>query len=186
MDQDRRQFYRIEQPVVIDYKVVSRDEIAGSSQPYQFNVSPYFLLQSQLAEIDSESQHLIYKIGESTPHLATYLQQLNKKLDLIARTIAGSDLDLENSKPQTINLSEGGLSFFINEAIAVESYLALKLVFPDNGLGLLLYAEVQRCSEVDDGYELGVSFMLMPESCRTLLARLILEAQAKDRQRHSE
>ena len=48
MDQERRQFYRIDQPVVIDYKVVSRDEVAGSSQPYQFNVSPYFLLQSQL------------------------------------------------------------------------------------------------------------------------------------------
>lgn len=186
MDQERRQFYRIDQPVVIDYKVVSRDEVAGSSQPYQFNVSPYFLLQSQLAEIDSESQHLIYKIGESTPHLATYLQQLNKKLDLIASTIAGSDLDLENSQFVTINLSEGGLSFITSEAIAVETYLALKLVFPDNGLGLLLYAEVQRCSEIDAGYETGVSFMQMPESCRTLLARLILEAQSKERQRRTE
>ncbi|SEF99057.1 PilZ domain-containing protein [Marinobacterium lutimaris] len=186
MDQERRQFYRIDQPVVIDFKVVSREEVADSSRPYQFNVSPYFLLQSQLAEIDSESQHLIYKIGESTPHLATYLQQLNKKLDLIASTIAGSDLNLEASQPQTINLSEGGLSFATHEPIPLESYLALKLVFPDNGLGLLLYAEVQRCSAIDEGYELGVSFMKMPESCRTLLARLILEAQAKERQRHSE
>lgn len=184
MDQERRQYYRIDKPVVIDYKVVSRDDVAGSSQPHQFNVPPYFLLQSQLAEIDSESQHLIYKIGESTPHLATYLQQLNKKVDLIARTIAGSDLDLENSQRQTINLSEGGLSFIAPEKIDVTSYLALKLVFPDNGLGLLLYAEVQRCAEAEGGYELGVAFMRMPESCRTLLARLILEAQARERQEH--
>ncbi|WP_432695371.1 PilZ domain-containing protein [Marinobacterium sp. YM272] len=182
MDQERRQYYRIDKPVVLDYKVVSQEDVAGSSQPHQFNVSPYFLLQSQLAEIDSESQHLIYKIGESTPHLASYLQQLNKKVDLIARTIAGSELDLESSQLQTINLSEGGLSFIAPESMETEGFLALKLVFPDNGLGLLLYAEVQRCAKVDGGHEIGVAFLRMPESCRTLLARLVLEAQARDRQ----
>jgi c-di-GMP-binding flagellar brake protein YcgR len=182
VDQDRRQFYRIDHPVVLDYQVVEEADVARSSQPYQFNVSPYFLLQSQLAEIDSECQHLIYKIAESTPHLATYLQHLNKKIDLIGRTLTGSNLDHEPGREQIINLSEGGLSFLNDSALDADAPLAIKLIFPENGVGLLLYARVQRCEPVATEYEIGISFLKMPESCRTLLARLILEAQARERQ----
>lgn len=181
MDQDRRQFYRIDHPVVLDYQVVDEADIARSSRPYHFNVSPYFLLQSQLAEIDSECQHLIYKIAESTPHMATYLQHLNKKIDLIGRTLAGHSLENEVGREQVINLSEGGISFYNETRLPIGTPLALKLIFPDNDLGLLLYARVQRCEPVDECYEIGLSFLRMPESCRTLLARLILEAQGRER-----
>lgn len=182
MDQDRRQFYRIDHPVVLDYKVVSEAEVASSSQPYQFNVSPYFLLQSQLAEIDAECRHLIYKVAESTPHLATYLQHLNKKIDLIGRTLADSHLDIEACHRRTINLSEGGLSFIANEALELGTLLAIKLVFPENSLGLLLYAEVQRSEAKEDRFDIGIAFRKMPESCRMLLARLIIETQSRERQ----
>jgi hypothetical protein len=56
-------------------------------------------------------------------------------------------------------------------------------VFPDSLLGLLLYATVQRNEAIDGGYQIGIEFFKMPESCRTLLARFILEAQARERQR---
>ncbi|MBV1789196.1 PilZ domain-containing protein [Marinobacterium sp. D7] len=182
MDQDRRQFYRIDHPVVLDYKIVSEADVASSSKPYQFNVSPYFLLQSQLSGIDAECQHLVYKIAESTPHLATYLQHLNKKIDLIGRTLADSQLEVDSTHMQIINLSEGGLSFTAEEALELGTLLAIKLVFPENSLGLLLYAEVQRCEPKEQNFDIGIAFHKMPESCRTLLARLIIEAQARERQ----
>ena len=182
MDQDRRQFYRIDHPVILDYQIVSDEVVASSAKPYQFNVSPYFLLQSQLAGIDAECQHLVYKIAESTPHLATYLQHLNKKIDLIGQTLSDSQLDADSSHLQTINLSEGGLSFDADEALELGTLLAIKLVFPENSLGLLLYAEVQRCEAKEQGFDIGIAFRKMPESCRTLLARLIIEAQARERQ----
>lgn len=182
MDQDRRQFYRIDHPVVLDYQVVDETDVATSSQPYQFNVSPYFLLQSQLAEIDSDCQHLIRKIAESTPQMAAYLQHLNRKIDLIGRTLTGGNLANEGGHEQIINLSEGGMSFFCEDPLKAGTPLAIKLIFPENGIGLLLYARVQRCDTVESEYELALSFLKMPESCRTLLARLILEAQAKERQ----
>jgi len=181
VEQDRRQFYRIDHPVVLDYQVVEETDVACSSQPYQFNVSPYFLLQSQLAELDSECQHLIFRIAESTPHMAAYLQHLNKKIDLIGRTLTG-DLTTESSHAQIINLSEGGLSFFSATPLDTCTPLAVKLIFPESGIGLLLYARVQRCDPFGSEFELALSFLKMPESCRTLLARLIIEAQAKERQ----
>ncbi len=186
MEQERRQFYRIDHPVILEYRVVTESEVAGSPQPYQFDVSPYFLLQSQLAEIDNECQHLLYKVAESTPHLATYLQSLNKKIDLIGRTLSYSGIETESAQPYLVNLSEGGISFSEESPIELGSYLALKLIFPDNGLGLLLYARVQRCLAAESGYDIGVSFMKMSESCRTLLARLIIEAQARERKRQND
>lgn len=182
MEQDRRQFYRIDHPVVLDYQIVEETDVACSSQPYQFNVSPYFLLQSQLAEIDSECQHLTHKIAEYTPQLAAYLQHLNKKIDLIGRTLTGGHMANEPGHEQIINLSEGGMSFFSTTPLDTQTPLALKLIFPENGIGLLLYARVQRCEAVGSEFELALSFLKMPESCRTLLARLIIEAQARERQ----
>lgn len=181
MEQDRRQYYRIDHPVVLEFKIVSKSEVAQSSQPYQFDVSPYFLLQSQLAEIDAECEHLMYKIAESTPHLATYLQHLNKKIDLIGRTLSDCGEDLDEGRPQIINLSEGGISFHTDQMIETGTYLAVKLIFRENGLGMLLYACVQRCAQADDGYEVAIAFLKMPESCRTQLARLIFEAQVRER-----
>ncbi|MGB2131300.1 MAG: PilZ domain-containing protein [Marinobacterium sp.] len=181
---ERRQFYRIEHPVVIDSQCVSDEQVQHSARPDQFKVSPFFLLQAQLRDLETEAAHCLHRLGEQSPATEACYRTLNRKIDLIARTLAADSLKLDQGETQFVSLSEGGLNFTSNQAIDVGQALALKLVFPDSLLGLLLYARVTRCqSRVDaSGHEIGVEFLRMPESCRTQLARLILEAQAKQRQ----
>ncbi len=184
MDQDRRQFYRIEHQVAIEYKRVSEADVMDSARPYQFDVSPHFLLLSELQAMDTETGHLLRKIGEKQPEISAYLKLLDTKIDRIARSLVSEELTNTGSlRLQNINLSEGGLSFDCDDNLPLGQYMALKLVFPDSLLGLLLYATVQRNDTIDTGYQIGIEFIKMPESCRTLLARFILEAQARERQR---
>jgi c-di-GMP-binding flagellar brake protein YcgR len=184
MDQDRRQFYRIEHQVAIEYKLVPEAEVMDSARPYQFDVSPHFLLLSELQAMDTDTGHLLRKIGEKQPEVSAYLKLLDTKINRIARSLVSEELkDTGSLRMHNINLSEGGLSFDCDDNLPLGQYLALKLVFPDSLLGLLLYATVQRNEAIDGGYQIGIEFFKMPESCRTLLARFILEAQARERQR---
>lgn len=179
---ERRQYYRIDHPVIIEHQCVSEEDVAHSSQPFQFEVSAYFSLQAQLHAIDAECSHYLHRISEHSAPLSAYLQSLNKKIELIAQALTADSLKLDQGEPQFINLSEGGISFFSAQPLEQGQALALKLVFTESRLGMMLYARVIRAQPQTEGYEIAAEFLHMPESCRTQLARLIFEAQARQRQ----
>ncbi len=179
---ERRQYYRIAHPVIIEHKAVSDEDVEHSSQPFQFEVSAYFSLQAQLHAIDAECSHFLHRISEHSAPLSSYLQSLNKKIELIAQALTADSLKLDQGEPQFINLSEGGISFFSSHPLEPAQALALKLVFTESRLGLMVYARVIRSEAHPEGYEIAAEFLQMPESCRTQLARLIFEAQARQRQ----
>ncbi len=182
-DQDRRKYFRIEQKVSLELKAVSEEEMAQSPRPVQFEVSPYFLLLSQLQELDAESNSLLRKIAEKDANIAAFLHILHSKVETIAKAVAASGIALEHIVTQEINLSEGGMMFSYPHEIPLGSNLALKLIFPESCIGLLLYAQVCRLiPEANGEYHIGVAFTRLPESCRQILARQIFASQTLARQ----
>lgn len=85
---ERRNYYRINYPLALEYHAVDMNTILASEQPKQFNVSPYFTLQLQLAELETEMAQLINRVNDTQPHVANALDLLNRKVELIGRTIA--------------------------------------------------------------------------------------------------
>ncbi|MDO6562490.1 PilZ domain-containing protein [Amphritea sp. 1_MG-2023] len=188
MNQERRQYFRINGKVAVDYKIISEDEMKHGRLPTQFQVSPFFLLLNQLQAYNNDSSYHLRKIAQKEPAIATYLELMNDKIDAIAHAVAKSDVDFDNLSSQEINLSEGGMSFNSQAAIELNSYLALKVVFEETHSGLLLYGQVLYCSEKgDDGqYKIGIEFSDMPESSRMIVARYILNSQTRARQQTHE
>jgi len=188
LNQERRQYFRINGKVAVDYKVITEDEMQHGRLPTQFQVSPFFLLLTQLQEFSHDSSYQLRKIAQRDPLVASYLENMNNKIDAIAHAIAKSDVEFENLSTQKINLSEGGMSFFSKESIPENSYLALKVVFEETYTGLLIYGQVLYSGEEEeDGqYKIGIEFSDMPESSRLIVARYILASQARDRQLNDE
>ncbi|WP_299179046.1 PilZ domain-containing protein [uncultured Neptuniibacter sp.] len=186
-EEDRRQYFRIEQRVSLELKVVSDDEISTHPTPTQFDVSPNFLLLSQLQEMDAESNHLLRKIAEKDNNTASFLRIVHDKIERIAQAIASSEMTISNAAIQEVNISEGGLQFRHSEEFEQGTNLSIKLIFPESCIGLLLYAQCCRSDLMGDGsYLTGVEFIKMPESCRMILARQIFESQARQRQREAD
>jgi len=186
-EQDRRQYFRIDQRVSLELKVIAESEIGHHPSPTQFGVSPNFLLLSELQEIDSQSHHLLRKISEKDSNVASFLQIMHDKIERIAQAIASNEMVISNSEVQEVNLSEGGIQFRSNEAFDIDSFLSVKLVFPESCLGLLIYAQCCRSQALDDGgFMIGIEFIKMPESCRMILARQIFESQARLKKQQSE
>ena len=176
---DRREYYRIEDTIALDFRLLSGPEAQPSS--VLNDSSPLFNLLSDLHLLDYESQHLLRHISERDRTLASYLKVINKRIDLLGQALTQNLLQ-DIGQPRQVTLSEGGAGFMCNQALAEGSHLALKMVLMPQALGLLLRAQVIHCQALGDGqYEVDTEFEALTEAQRQLLARHILQKQALQR-----
>ena len=153
---DRREYYRIEDTIALEFHPLSGPE--ALAQDVLHDPSPLFNLLSELHLLDYESQHLQRQISGRDRTLADYLKIINKRIDLLGQAMA-QGLLREIGAPRKVSLSEGGISFNHGQAVPVGSHLAIKMVLMPQALGLLLRAQIAHCRLREDGsYEIGAEF----------------------------
>ena len=177
-EEDRREYYRIEDMIALEIRPLSAAEAAG--QEVLQDASPLFNLLSELHLSEFESQHLLRQISERDRNLAAFLKSQNKRIDLLSQVIAITVLG-EIGEPQPVIISEGGIDFQHPTPIAAGAHLSIKLVLMPQALGLLLRARVTHCDPKGDGYDIGTEFQIPTDAQRQLLARYILQKQAQER-----
>ncbi|VVO10348.1 PilZ domain-containing protein [Pseudomonas fluorescens] len=178
-EEDRREYYRIEDTIALDIRPLSALEATG--QEVLQDESTLFNLLSELHLSEFESQHLLRQISERDRTMATYLKVLNKRIDLLGQVVAQTVLD-KFEEPQAVVLSEGGIEFEHHLAYPPDSHLAIKLLLMPQALGLLLRAKVTNCEPEGFGtFKIGTEFESPTDAQRQLLARYILQKQAQER-----
>lgn len=178
-EDDRREYYRIEDTIALEFSQLSGANAATSEALH--DASPLFNLLNDLHLTDFESQHLLRHISERDRTLANYLKVINKRIELLGQALAQSLLR-EIGTPKQVSLSEGGVSFDNPQAVAVGTHLAIKMVLMPQALGLLLRAQVIHCRQRENSlYEIGTEFEALTDAQRQLLARHILQKQALER-----
>ena len=177
-EEDRREYYRIEDTIALEIRPLSASEATG--QEVLQDASPLFNLLSELHLSEFESQHLLRQISERDRNLAAFLKSQNKRIDLLSQVIAITVLG-QIGEPQPVIISEGGIDFQHPTPIATGAHLSVKLVLMPQALGLLLRARVTHCDRKGDGYDVGTEFEYLSDAQRQLLARYILQRQAQER-----
>ena len=177
-EEDRREYYRIEDMIALEIRPLSAPEAAG--QEVLQDASPLFNLLSELHLSEFESQHLLRQISERDRNLAAFLKSQNKRIDLLSQVIAITALG-HIGEPQPVIISEGGIDFQHPTPFDVNARLSVKLVLMPQALGLLLRARVTHCDRKGDGYDVGSEFEHLTDAQRQLLARHILQKQAQER-----
>jgi hypothetical protein len=177
-EEDRREYYRIEDMIALEIRPLSALEAAG--QEVLQDASPLFNLLNELHLSEFESQHLLRQISERDRNLAALLKSQNKRIDLLSQVIAITVLG-QIGEPQPVIISEGGIDFQHPSPIAAGSRLSIKLVLMPQALGLLLRARVTHCDRKGDGFDVGTEFEHLTDAQRQLLARHILQKQAQER-----
>ncbi|MBN3864056.1 PilZ domain-containing protein [Pseudomonas frederiksbergensis] len=177
-EEDRREYYRIEDTIALEIQPLSAPEAAG--QEVLQDASPLFNLLSELHLSEFESQHLLRQISERDRTIAAFLKSQNKRIDLLSQVVALTVLG-QIGEPQPVIISEGGIDFQHPTPIAIGAHLSVKLVLMPQALGLLLRARVTHCDRKGDGYNVGTEFQYLSDAQRQLLARYILQRQAQER-----
>jgi hypothetical protein len=183
-EEERREYYRIEDRVALEINPLSRSGQAGEEAAE--DTSPLFDLLSELHVSEFESQHLLRQLDERDRVLNSFLKALTKRIDLLGRVVAHTALG-ELGEPQPVRLSEGGVEFISYQDFAQGELLSVKMVLMPQASGLLLRARVTHCDPAGDGrFVIGTEFVNLPDAQRQLLARHVLQRQAQQRRQALE
>ncbi|MEH6628575.1 MAG: PilZ domain-containing protein [Motiliproteus sp.] len=183
-DNDRRRHFRIQEQATIDYRLVTSPQGLAEEQ---FPSAADFNLLNELRTLDEEAETHLRRINEEDKSIAAYLRMLNRKVERIAQTL----VQPEDSKGLTdITLSEGGISFLSTESLSMPATIAMRLQLLPEGSGLFCYAHIIYSQQLNDRYRIGCEFIDIDDRHRHLIARHLMESQARSRrsqqQRQSE
>ena len=182
---ERRRYYRIDDVVRLEYRVLSEEESAALGRGAAPTKPPGEGLMEQITALTKHMTPLLSEIRKTSPVLARYLNQLNKKVDLLATHIAlessarfRADAESE-AGPRHVNLSAGGVAFAVPRCLPKGRYLHIRLGVEETGFLLNTYGRVIDCRprEGRDDYEVRVEFPFLDEQERGLLVRHIFQRQ---------
>jgi hypothetical protein len=192
---NRRNYFRINQDVVFDFRSVDAYQANHGDPAEAFEDASAVGLATELRRIDKSAAQSLKNLADTNPLLGDYLQLLSQKIDLVARHTLLTDKTQENHKRKRINLSEAGIAFNSERAVYKGKFLAVRLIFLPSYVPFMAFAEVIRCQsktavssatgiEQDhhaESFHIAARFHRLPDKDRQELSRQILKAQVADR-----
>ncbi len=183
---DRREFFRIDDDVVVAVRRVPADELDARLRELEQGLDTDFTVMSSLAGVTAQMAVYLRRIENQMPDVAAYLKAIDRKLDILGRAFLSNDELLTSEHAQQVNLSAGGACLQVNECYDAGSLLEVRMLLFPSFTGLLAYADVVDCDPEpaeeagDDAcYRLRVEFTHMREQDRDILIRHILRRQGE-------
>jgi c-di-GMP-binding flagellar brake protein YcgR len=193
--EDRRQFYRISDMVVLSYRVVQEASLTEAAQRIESEKLDRNNVHSLMLFMESRLQGTINRIGEEQPALAQALDLLNKKLGLLERVLnATSEYGdkhqaLESEQVREVNLSAGGLAFNGRSSLAIGAHLELSLALLPDYRFIRAYGHVVNCRAgefPDQPFQIAVEFEYIDEDDREFLVQHIFKLQTQELRRQRD
>lgn len=192
---DRRAYFRLADSSYFEFRICGAEEVTvleeGGFQPPSANED----IQTRLALINRQINPLLNGIRSTQPEVASFLDGLNEKLDLLADQVFFDRFASPNPQMQatrTLDISEYGLSFSSEQPVTPGEYIYARLVIVNFRLGIEAVARVCHCEPLaaDEGtegegdrYRIGVHLAWLSEAERKQLVRYIMSSQRERRLR---
>lgn len=184
--QERRQLFRIDETAILEVVEVSEAAIAEQTADHCFDESPAFKVMRELRGIDADGSATLRAIHDKAPEVALYLQSINRKIDTIGNAVASTLLS-EDQKLQSIDLSEGGIGFNHDTRLQEGGNYAVKVWFHQTLVGVAAYINVVACHrDIEGGYHISCSFQSLPESDQQVIAKHIMQVQAREQRNRKD
>lgn len=183
---DRREFFRINDTVYVDFSLLSNDEAEHVANTiHDFVNSDDSQEKQQLNTLQTSFSHLLDQINQSDREVARALRLLDEKINLIAHSVQRLNKREDSSKAVDANLSAGGIAFLSAEKYDTKSTVDIRIELHPSGATLHALANVVACNKMYDApsetpFHLRLVFSHMSELDRNLLVRHTLSRQAEE------
>ncbi|WP_455233913.1 PilZ domain-containing protein [Thiogranum longum] len=184
MSDERREYFRIDDEIALDYRVIDQTEVEQLVDKIKSRLVDRFTAASSFAATSRQMAHAIHKVQNQSPELARCLQALDQKLNLIAQMFVSEEIHLEEQATREVNISAGGVAFRAQHEMAPGSLLELRMVLFPSLVGILTVSRVVQCEPADDGnrqfpWQIAVEYEHLRESDRELLVRHIMSKETQ-------
>ncbi len=184
MSDERREYFRIDDEIALDYRLVNENEVDQLKEKIQSRLVDRFTAASSFTATSRQMTHAIHKVQAQSPEIARCLQAIDQKLNMIAQMFVTEEIELDERPTREANLSAGGVAFRAQHEIKPDSLLELRMVLFPSLVGILTVSRVIQCERVGDGnhqfpWQLSVVYEHLRESDRELLVRHIMTKETQ-------
>lgn len=182
---DRREFFRINDTVVVDYKVIAKDNVANVARHIaQATDDNEGNEKAQLRAIQNAFSHLVEQINHHDREVARALRMLDEKINLVAQSVKRYHNPVNPDDLTEANLSGGGIAFMVDEPVEIRGHVELHLQLLPTANTIHAMATVVSCEKIlsatpERPYHLRMAFTHMDEQDRNLLVKHTLNRQAE-------
>ncbi|VAW80767.1 hypothetical protein MNBD_GAMMA15-155 [hydrothermal vent metagenome] len=189
MSDDRREYFRIDDEVALDYRLISDSEVDQLLGRIQSSLVDRFTAASSFAATTRQMKTVIHKVQTDTPELARCLQAIDQKLNMIAQLFVSEEIRENKQDTREVNLSAGGVAFCAQHEIPVGSLLELRMVLFPSLVGILTVSRVIHCERAKEGnaqfpWQIAVEYDHLKETDRELLVRHIMARETEQLRGH--
>ena len=180
---DKRDFFRIDEDIHFEFRSVSASFVEDKDVGDAFDDADESLrLIDQLNKIERESHQSLKILTDKNRLLGDYLSTLSQKIDTIGRHIAFTSEESLKQRPKTrVSLSEDGVGFICDRPLYKGSFIALRLIFLPNYTMANSFAQIMRCVEKGDNFQVAAKFHGIYDKDRQRISKQILKAQVRSR-----
>lgn len=185
---DRRDFFRLNDDIHLVRYPLEKHMLSEDPYGTQFNLPRQAILISQLQAIDNESQAFFNQIQDSNRAIAGYLRAIDQKIECIAKHLV-ADFDDKALHKESVDLSEGGISFFNPEPLEADSFMHLTMMLFPSYTTIAAIGQVKTCDEPEDPlgkFRIGMEFSVLLEQDRKRLSKHIRRKQSLELRERSQ
>lgn len=176
MKNDQRLFYRIDVIMPCSYRIVGQDDLDNISLPDNPDskyIENYFM--KNLTQLDDQISEVISQINVKSSLLASALDAMNTKINFMLQTIDADQLT--RAIPQRlVNLSGGGISFVVNEAVDTRDKIDLLIHPIKTEKPILIRCDIVNVAPLTkekESYRVSLKYQSLPEDERRKLVYFI-------------
>lgn len=182
---DRREFFRINDTLVVEYSVVNQDrmnEVVNNIERADDHIDHQD--RHQLRSLQNNLNHLLDNINQSNRDIARALRLLDDKINLLVQKMNRQNKPVKPEQLTHANLSGGGIAFMVSEPVknreSVELYLQLLPSSTEiNALARVVSCDKVKTADPEHPYHLRLAFTHMDDQDRNLLVKHTLNRQAE-------
>ena len=184
MTQERREFFRISDQVVLDYRPIAEQEVEQLAHRIQAHSPDRFTTASSFAATSRQIAHHLHKVQTQSPELARCLQTIDQKLNTLAQLFVSEEMQAREQPSREVNLSGGGIAFTAHKDLPAGTLLEMRIVLLPSMLGILTVGKVVHCDRSAVGnaefpWQVAVAYEHLRESDRELLVRHIMNKETR-------
>lgn len=185
-NEERREHFRINDSLFIQYKVIDQETAEQLGQQL-INIEHGETNQHQVQLLSLQTAFTLVtdQINHYDREVARALRLLNEKINLIERSINKPDPTQIPSQKRDVNLSGGGLGLLTEQQLQTKSAVSVQIELRSSGVTIQAVASTISCTKVqpensETPYYLRLAFTKMNEQDRDLLIKHILFRQAEE------
>lgn len=184
VNDDRREYFRINDEVVLDYRLVDESDLEALRENIESPVPDRFTTASSFAASSRQIAYAFHSVQNQSPEVARCLQALDNKLNTLAQLFVAEEIRLKEHPTREVNLSAGGLAYRAQHQVNPGDFLETRLVLIPSLMGILMVSRVVHCERINDGnlqfpWQIAVTYEIIRESDRELLVRHVMTKETE-------